>query len=163
MAESYERETEPHVVHVTARAVAGVSARIPRGSVPREFGRHLDRVYAAARAGAVSLDGQNIFIYRDAAGELLDVDFCVGVNAPFAATGAVHQLATPTGRAATATHVGGYDSLGVTHRAIVAWCEEHGYRLAGPSWEVYGHWHDDPAALRTSIFYLLQPGIASDA
>ena len=28
--------------------------------------------------------------------------------------------------------------------------------LAGPNWEVYGHWHDDPSQLRTDVFYLLQ-------
>jgi len=28
---------------------------------------------------------------------------------------------------------------------------------AGQSWEVYGHWHADPAQLRTEVYYLLQP------
>ncbi len=28
--------------------------------------------------------------------------------------------------------------------------------LAGPSWEVYGHWHEDPAQLKTDIYYLLR-------
>ena len=55
-----------HEVIVTARPVAGVHAQVPRGRVAQEFGRHLDQVYAAARAGAVQLDGQNIFIYRAA-------------------------------------------------------------------------------------------------
>jgi hypothetical protein len=31
--------------------------------------------------------------------------------------------------------------------------------LAGPNWEVYGHWTDewnsDPAKIRTDVFYLL--------
>jgi hypothetical protein len=25
------------------------------------------------------------------------------------------------------------------------------------SWELYGHWEDDPAKLRTDVFYLLRP------
>ena len=59
----------PYVVQevtVAARPVAGVRGQVPRGRVGQEFGRYLDQVYAAGRAGAVHLDGQNIFIYREA-------------------------------------------------------------------------------------------------
>jgi hypothetical protein len=41
----------------------------------------LDHLYAAARAGAVHLDGPNIFIYRAATADELTVEFCVGVTA----------------------------------------------------------------------------------
>jgi hypothetical protein len=43
------------------------------------------------------------------------------------------------------------------HDAIVAWCRLHGRRLAGPRWEVYGHWTDDEAKLRADVYYLLEP------
>ena len=60
---------------VAARPVAGVRAQVSRGRVAQEFGPYLDQVYAAARAGAVRLDGHNIFIYRSATAEQLTVDF----------------------------------------------------------------------------------------
>jgi hypothetical protein len=142
---------------VVARPVAGVHVQIPRGRVAEEFGRHLDKVYAAARAGAVQLDGQNIFIYRAAVEDQLIVEFCVGVTAPFAAVGAVVPLETPHGVAAMTTHIGDYARLGEANAAILAWCRANDRLLAGPSWEVYGHWHADPAQLRTEIYYLLQP------
>jgi hypothetical protein len=142
---------------VVARPVAGVHVQIPRGRVAEEFGRHLDKVYAAARAGAVQLDGQNIFIYRAAVEDQLIVEFCVGVTAPFAAVGAVVPLETPHGVAAMTTHIGDYARLGEANAAILAWCRAKDRLLAGPSWEVYGHWHADPAQLRTEIYYLLQP------
>jgi hypothetical protein len=143
-------------VIVTARPVAGVRAHVPRGRVAQEFGRHLDQVYAAARAGAPALDGQNIFIYRAATGEELTVDFCVGVTAPFAAVGSVWPLATPSGVAAMTTHHGEYGRLGDANAAIVAWCRANHLVPAGPSWEVYGHWQADPAQLRTAVYYLLR-------
>jgi GyrI-like small molecule binding protein len=143
-------------VIVTARPVAGVPAQVPRGRVAQEFRRYLDQVYAAARAGAVSLDGQNIFIYRAATGDELTVDFCVGVAAPFAAVGAVLPLETPSGVAAMTTHHGDYGRLGEANAAILAWCRANDRVRAGPSWEVYGHWHADPAQLRTDVYYLLQ-------
>jgi effector-binding domain-containing protein len=141
---------------VAARPVAGVRAQVARGRVAQEFGRHLDQVYAAARAGAVVLDGQNILIYREATDEQLMVDFCVGVSARFAAVGAVLPLETPSGSAAMTTHHGDYGGLGRANAAILAWCRAHDRTPAGPSWEVYGHWHADPAQLRTDVYYLLQ-------
>lgn len=144
-------------VVVTPRPVAGVRAEVPRGQVGREFRRHLDQVYAAGQSGAIALDGQNIFIYRGAGPGMLAVDFCVGVTAPFAAVGAVRPLATPGGIAATTTHIGDYGRLGEATAAIVAWCQANGRKPVGPAWEVYGHWHDDPAQLRTEVYYLLEP------
>lgn len=150
-------------VAVDARPVAGVRARVARGRVAQEFGRHLDQVYAAARAGTVALDGQNIFIYRDATPDQLTVDFCVGVKAPFASAGAVVPLQTPSGVAAMTTHVGDYRALGEANAAILVWCREHERALAGPSWEVYGHWNEDSKKLRTDVYYLLKPMAASEA
>ena len=146
-----------HEVIVTARPVAGVQAQVPRGRVAQEFGRYLDQVYAAARAGTVDLDGQNIFIYRAASADQLTVDFGVGVRSPFAAVGAVVPLETPHGVAAMTTHYGDYGRLGEANAAILAWCRANDRRRAGPSWEVYGHWQADPAQLRTEVYYLLQP------
>jgi effector-binding domain-containing protein len=147
---------EVHEVNVAPRQVAGVRALVPRGRVAQEFGRHLDQVYAAARAGDVQLDGQNIFIYRAASADELTVDFCVGVTAPFAAVGLVEPFETPHGVAAMTTHVGDYGRLGEANAAILAWCRAHDRLCAGPSWEVYGHWHADPAQLRTEVYYLLR-------
>ena len=150
-------EYEVRETRVAARRVAGVRIQLPRGRVTLEFGRHLDQVYAAARAGTVVLDGQNIFIYREAAGGQLTVDFCVGVTAPFAAAGPVVPLETPSGVAAMTTHHGDYSGLGGAAAAIREWCRAHDRALTGPSWEVYGHWHADPVHLRTDVYYLLQP------
>lgn len=148
---------EVREVNVTARPVAGVRARVPRGRAAQKFGRHLDHVYAAARAGAVHLDGQNIFIYRAATADELTVEFCVGVTAPFVAVGPVEPIQTPHGVAAMTTHVGDYGGLGEANAAILAWCRANNRLCAGPSWEVYGHWNADPSQLRTEVYYLLQP------
>ncbi len=146
---------EVHEVNVTPRRVAGVHALVARGRVAQEFGRHLDQIHAAGRAGEVSLDGQNIFIYRSATADQLTVDFCVGVKAPFKPVGAVVPLETPHGVAAMTTHVGDYGRIGEANAAIIEWCRANDRRLAGPSWEVYGHWDADVTKLRTDIYFLL--------
>ena len=140
------------------RTIAAVHARVPVGAVPFTFGRYLDQVYAAARAGAVQLDGQNVFVYRCAPERPteLDVAFGVGVTAPFAAAGAVEPTPLPVGEVATTTHWGSYAQLGAAHDAVIAWCGAHGRRRTGTSWEVYGHWTNDETRLRTDVFYLLE-------
>ena len=142
-------------VVVPARPVAGVGY-VPHGRVGEHFGRYLDQVYAAQRAGVVKLDGQNVFIYRSLSGGVLTVDFCVGLSAPFAGDGVVVPLETPSGAAATTTHWGDYGGIGGANRAVEEWCRASGRTLAGPSWEVYGHWSDDPALVRTDVYHLLK-------
>jgi effector-binding domain-containing protein len=60
---------------------------------------------------------------------------------------------------ASATHFGPYGGLGAAHKAIHEWCRANNRQLAGPSWEIYGHWlpewDADPARIRTDIYYLL--------
>jgi effector-binding domain-containing protein len=62
---------------------------------------------------------------------------------------------------ATTTHHGPYGRLNEAHDGIRSWCHENGYTLAGPNWEVYGHWQDDwnsdPSRIRTDVFYLVAP------
>jgi effector-binding domain-containing protein len=139
------------------RGIAAVRARLPRSRVPVAFGAYLDQVYAAARAGAVTLDGQNVFVYRDVGGAEgdLEVDFGVGVTGPFPPAGAVRFTELPTGEAATTTHWGDYARLGEAHAAVIAWCRAHGHSLAGPRWEVYGHWRPEAGPARTDVHYLL--------
>jgi hypothetical protein len=65
----------------------------------------------------------------------------------------------PPGPAASLAHFGPYHTLGNTHAAIRDWCAANGHHLAGPNWEVYGHWQADwdanPSRIRTDVFYLL--------
>src|SRR5690348_8702594 len=95
------------------RLIAAVHARVPVGTVSSSFRRYLDQVYAAARAGAVHLDGQNVFVYHAVTNRPteLDVAFGVGVTAPFATVDAVEPTELPTGEVATTTHWGSYAKL----------------------------------------------------
>ncbi|MDB4890761.1 MAG: transcription activator effector binding protein [Gemmatimonadetes bacterium] len=138
------------------RGMATVRARIPAAQVGARFRTYLDQVYAAGRAGTLQLDGQNIFVYRDVDGapDQLDVEFGVGSAAPFVAVGNVVSGVTPSGEVVTTTHYGDYGALGNAHAALVAWCRAHDLPLAGPRWEVYGHWREG-AVPRTDIYYLV--------
>jgi effector-binding domain-containing protein len=141
------------------RAIAAVGVQLPIDRVSETFPKYLNQVYAAARDGVLQLDGQNIFVYRNAAGSAneVDIEFGVGVSAPFSPIGSVQYSHLPVGEVATTTHWGDYARLGEAHAAVLAWCRANERALAGPRWEIYGHWSDDVPARRTDVYYLLQP------
>lgn len=145
------------------RMIAAVHVRLPIHAVRTTFKPYLDQVYAAARAGAVNVDGQNVFVYLDTPDRPTeaDVSFGVGVTAPFVAVGAVAPTSLPGGEVAVTTHWGSYAKSGNAHEAVIEWCRTNGRRRAGARWEVYGHWTDDEAYLRTDVFHLLEPAEAA--
>ena len=108
------------------------------------------------RTGAVSLDGQNIFVYRGSLPNLAEIEFACGSEAPFAPIGRVEYSRFPAGEVATTTHWGDYSLLGPAHQAVVDWCKAEGHARAGVWREVYGHWSDDPSKRRTDIYQLLR-------
>jgi len=98
--------------------------------------------------------GRNVAIYWD--GSIL-VEAGVELQGPFTGQGEVVRSATPSGSVATVAHFGPYSGLGAAHAAIREWSQRSRNRLAGPNWEIYGHWQDvwntDPSQIRTDVFY----------
>lgn len=146
------------VQRVEPRPFASVRQRMHLREVPSRFRPLLDQVYAAAKGDAIALDGQNIFVYRAGPSDIVEVEFGVGAKGPFAPIGGVTYSAVPGGEVATTTHWGDYGALGAAHEAVVGWCRAERRTLAGISWEVYGHWSNDPAQRRTDVYHLLQRG-----
>jgi effector-binding domain-containing protein len=58
---------------------------------------------------------------------------------------------------ATTAHFGDYAKMAPAYAALEQWWTRNGRRPAGVSWEVYGDWDDDPAKVRTDIYFLLRP------
>ena len=119
-------------------------------------------VWNVVRAQNVPGAGRHVALYWD---DEFNLEVGVELEAPFAGHGEVVGSATPAGTVATAVHFGPYNQLPVAHQAIRRWCADHGYALAGPNWEIYGHWiHewcDDPSKIRTDVFYLLKADAGS--
>ena len=100
--------------------------------------------------------GRHVALYWDGT---IRLEVGVEIEGPFSEVGGVVRSATPSGPAATTTHFGPYHTLDRAHNAIREWCREKQLRLAGPSWEIYGHWRDewnaDPSQVQTDVFYQL--------
>jgi len=100
--------------------------------------------------------GRHVAIYWDGS---IRLEVGVELHGSFAEQGEIVRSATPSGAVATATHLGPYAGLGAAHEAIRQWCVANNHRLAGPNWEIYGHWQrqwdTDPSRIRTDVYYLL--------
>jgi len=137
--------------------LAAVRARVPVGGVAGAWKPALDRVWAFLRTHPVPNSGLNVFLYHhpECPGEAMNVDFGVQVPSRFDDEGDVRCVETPSGEVAVVVHIGPYERMGEAHVAIQRWCKANHRSIGGASWEVYGHWNNDPAKLETTIRYLL--------
>ena len=112
-------------------------------------------VWEALRSQRVKA-GRHVALYWDGS---IRLEVGVELHAPFNEQGDVVRSATPAGVVASTTHFGAYAGLGAAHDAVQQWCRANNHRLAGPGWEIYGHWvrewDADPSRIRTDVYYLL--------
>lgn len=138
------------------RVASQTTAVVRRRARPSELATVVPQacgeVWQFVRAARVPHPGRLLAVYLNCDG---DIEVGAEVGGPFAGDGQVVPSSTPAGLVATAAHFGPYHRLGETHAAIRKWCADHGHRLTGASWELYGHWTDDVTQLRTDVFYLL--------
>jgi predicted transcriptional regulator YdeE len=124
---------------VPARRVAGLRDWIPDYEHIGSLFAELD-AYVQARCLAVGTTSPRIAVYY----EVQEGDQGIDAEAALPVSGVarikppllVHDLAAVEAMACV-VHPGEYDSLGEAYAAAMVWIEENGYRVAGPSREVY--------------------------
>jgi effector-binding domain-containing protein len=149
-------EYEVRLEQLGSRPLAVVRRRATLQELAKVIPDACGTVWNVVRAQKIPGAGRHVALYRD---DEFNLEVGVELKAPFAGHGEVVGSATPAGAVATAVHFGPYHLLPEAHHAIRRWCAQHGHPLAGPNWELYGHWiHewcDNPALIRTDVFYLL--------
>jgi effector-binding domain-containing protein len=121
--------------------------------LPRVVPQLCGEVWSFFKANQLPRPGRHLALYLDC---VMNIEVGVEISQPFTGDGRVVCSALPTGPAATTVHWGPYNKLGDAHDAVRDWVAKNGHTLAGASWELYGHWSDDPAQLRTDVFWLLK-------
>jgi len=125
---------------IPTRKLAAVRRQVHPGEVGSAWRGALDLVWTYLRSNpGLRSDGHNVFLYRhpESRDALMDADFGVEVKRLFESSGEVHEIDTPAGEAAVATHIGAYDRLSETHDAIHVWAAANNRKFAGYSMEVY--------------------------
>ena len=154
---------EVQVIDVQPGALAVIKGQATKSDLSAKIGALFNQVYAELPKGLVKQAGQNVVVYwNDEGVNLLEtpegcpIDIGVQVAAPFENGGGLTCSATPAGTVATVAHFGPYNEMHKGYDALFKWCNEHGRILAGPFWEIYGDWEDDPAKIRTDVYCLLK-------
>lgn len=141
------------LVTVAARWTAVAGRATTWDEFPTRWRQLLDQVYAFLKGSDVRQRGHNVMLYKD---DVPNVEVGVEVEGPFDSDGPVVSSALPASEVAMITQRGSYDGLARAHDAVWAWCAANGREMAGPRWEIYGDWHEDPADLETEVYYLLR-------
>ena len=151
-------EYDVRIEQLTSIPLAVVRRRATLQELPKVIPAACGTVWDVVRAQKIAGAGRHIALYWD---DVFNLEVGVELAAPFDGHGEVVSSATPAGVVATAVHFGPYARLSEAHQAIRQWCAHHAYTLVGPAWEIYGHWQqewcDDPAKIRTDVFYLVKP------
>lgn len=147
--------TDVAIVNVEEQHLLAARTRVTFPEVPGKLLPLMERVGAFVRDHGVEGAGQNVWFYRDASGGQMEVDVGVQVPASTEVADGLVRSATPAGRCAHAVLYGDYSGIPGVHQAIHRWCAEQNLVLAGPCWELYGDWNEDPALRRTDMYHLL--------
>ncbi len=147
-----------HAVQLEAIAsvpVAVIRRQARQAELPRLVPELCGAVWNALKAQQAR-GGRQIAIYWDAS---MRIEVGAELLGPFTDAGDVVRSATPAGLVASTTHLGPYSGLMAANLAIKEFCRANHHRLAGPSWEIYGHWQPEwnakPALIRTDVFWLV--------
>ena len=153
--------SEVQVAHVGSTPLAVVRRQARASELATVVPEGCGMVWSFVRARQLRA-GRNVAVYWDCT---IRLEVGVEMIESFPDGGDVVRSATPAGRAASVVHLGPYNQLGLAHQAIRDWCSAHNLQLAGPNWEVYGHWQNDwdanPSQIRTDVFYQLAPDSSS--
>jgi len=144
-----------NVATVTQQSIAASRRRTTHGRVSQEIQGVLGDVWTFLRAHADVKWGFNVAIYHEPPPNG-SIECGVQVFSRFDETADVVSSYTPAGRVATTAHFGPYDQLGGAHEAVREYCKQNGHEIVLPFWEIYGHWNDDWAKVRTDVYYLIK-------
>ncbi len=156
-----ERRIE--ISEVAEQLLAAVTDNATASNLRNKITPLFDQVYAFLKSADVEQTGHNVILYWDERDKQLlfseaglRIQAGVQISVAFEGDGTVSCSGTPGGTVATTTHTGPYGEIPGAHGALRQWCKDNGCKIAGPNWEVYGDWSDDPTQLRTDIYYLLE-------
>ena len=126
------------------------------------FGEHLGRLFEHAQAHGLQA-GPPYARYYEFGPEQADIEIGLPIDEPASdlapvdpATDAeIGSSELPSGRCAVTVHVGAYEELGRTYRALEEWISANAHKAAGAPWESYlvmpSDVGNDPSRLRTEI------------
>ena len=154
--------TDFGVTELESQPIVSIRTTFPMGDIGKAMGRLFGEVHGYIQQSGQDPAGCPLAIYHSEPGDTVELECAIPVASPMAGAGRVRADKLSAGTAATVTHIGPYDTLSRTWRALTEWMASQGFDGAGVPWEVYV---TDPGAepdqskWRTDIFFpVRQPG-----
>src|SRR5262245_40283696 len=143
---------EFHVLEIAERPLMAIHDQARGAELPQKIIGNLDKVWPYLRASGAKTE-HNVVVYRayDRTTGMMTIDVGVQVDSALPGDGTIVPITTPGGLVATTVHIGPYHKLGDASSALHEFCRTHDHPIAGPTWEEYGDWNDDPSKLRTDV------------
>lgn len=140
---------------IEERPVLGITEFVTLKTIGNKIGELIGRVMPVA---GPHMAGPILSRYHTWENDEGDMEVAVPVRAPMADQGEVKASTLPGGPAVVCLHVGPYDDLADSWRAIKTWVEQNGKVSRAPPWEEY---LDDPgvvpqAECRTRIVWPIE-------
>ena len=151
-------EYDVQIHDVGSAPIAVIAGRATGSDLPKKIFSLLGAVRESLKKRSVGEMGLNVVLYNrePETDEGFSIEVGVGIATLLEADGDVVCSLTPAGPVAAVVHMGPYEQVPQAHKALLRWCRENGHSTAGPNWEVYGHWNEQPDQRRTDVFYLLR-------
>lgn len=88
----------------------------------------------------------------------LDVEFGFPISVSLSGTDNIQTSQTPSGKSVTCLHIGPYNDIEPSYRALTEWVKNNGYEAAGISYEVYLNdpVNTEPEKMNTQIYELIR-------
>ncbi len=147
---------DPEIIELEKQDAIAVRGELQVAELPEFFGKAFHAALAAAEQAGVEITGPPFGYYPVMPTDVVTLEAGFPVAGPVNASGEVHPLVLPAGRAVVAMHVGTYDTLVKTYEALQTWMEEQGLQPAGAMWEMYlsdPSVELDPTTWRTRIVW----------
>lgn len=149
---------QPEIHRVQAVPSAVVRGTVPAPDLPAFYDGAFGPIAQVLERQGSRPAGAAFGFYFRVPAETVELEVGFPTEEPITDDGEVLASELPAGQVARAVHVGGYDGLGESWGALVAWAEGQGRTPEGRMWESYlteptpGA---DPAAMRTELNLLL--------
>lgn len=141
---------------VGAVPVAVIRRQARQNDLPRLVPELCGEVWKLLRGQQIQGD-RNVAIYWDRS---IRLEAGVECRHPFREDAGMVRSYLPGGKVLVAPHLGPYSSLHRAHEAATAWAGRNRLELAGPCWELYGHWRPEweahPELIQTEVCYQIR-------
>lgn len=136
-----EKEGDMPAYEVVIKQLAPQTVATVRQVIPAyaDVGRLFGELFGYLGQHGAHPAGAPITVYHDAEYRERDADVeaAVPIAGPLASGERVAVRELPGTRAACVVHRGAFDTIGEAYSALMQWIEVNGYRISGPSREVY--------------------------